>query len=889
MKPLFLSFSGLNSYRQKQDIDFTQLTAGGIFGIFGPTGAGKSTVLDAITLALYGKVDRARNKAQGIINLSENRCLVDFTFALAGKKYLVQRVLEREKDKQFSAKTKSCRLYCVDDDEVLAEQSREVSEQIEQLLGMDFERFSQAVILPQGKFDAFLRLDPGDRANFLEQLFHLHEYGDNLSRKARNLLAFYREQKSLAQSRFDMMADCSEEKIEVSRRLQEEKRQALQVTQNSLKQLQKSLQKWRLLADKAQQLQKTQQEWQKLVAQKDEMEASANKLSQAKKAQSLGPLIKDAQDLVKKSKNLAQQLQSLRQEEQSAQEAAAAAHKRLQAAESVLENGRKDILIAIDKLANLLDEEQNHGQLQQAIARQEAALQPLLADEHNMLQKQAGLQQALVTIATAEDDLCRLKDDLYEKWQQADANWRQQQKHNMAAFLATGLNPGQPCPVCGSSHHPQPYRGAAADDGLQQLQDLVQKLQENWQVAQQKWQQKGQQHKKAQQDLLILHNELASLRQQLQAAQAALHEQKNQQSQLAARLQEAGGGHSISRQKSLLENRLQDWQKEETKARTEQKERQDMLVKVQNDYARKQALYEDVLSSLDLCKADLLRQATDSGFQSGTAAQKALLDGAEMILLEKELTDYYDELKGKDSRMRELCSELEGSLYDDEKLFAAEAAVKEQESRERSLVGDLALAEENYNRLLAQQEEWQKLRQDMAEFARKEELAARLAKLLQGRAFVNFLARGQLQRLLAAASETLAQLSNHRYLLEIFDDDRNSDFMMVDNYNGGGRRPVSTLSGGEIFLVSLSLALALSARIQMQGAPLEFFFLDEGFGTLDPQKLEMVMEALEMLPSAKRQVGIISHVQELRNRLPRYLEAIPATDDRGSYLCLRTN
>jgi exonuclease SbcC len=649
------------------------------------------------------------------------------------------------------------------------------------------------------------------------------------------------------------------------------------------------LQKWRLLADKSHQLQKTQQEWQKLAAQKDQMEANAHKLSQAKKAQNLGPLIKEAQDLVKKSKDLTQQLHSLRQVELAAQKEAISAAKRLQAAESMLENGRKDMLIAIDKLANLLAEEQNHGQLQQKIAKQKADLQPMLAEEQKMRHKQADLQQALATIAKVEDELCQLKDDLYEKWQQADINWRRQQQADMAAFLATGLNPGQPCPVCGSSHHPQPYQGAADDNRLQQLQGLVQNLQENWQAAQQKWQQKGQQHKKAQQDLLALNNELASLRQQLQAAQAALQEQQKQHSQLAARLQEAGEGHSISEQKSILEHRLQTWQKEEAAALKEQKEQQNILVKVQNDCAQKQALYNDALASLDSCKAELLKNATAAGFESGTAAQKALLAGAEILSLEKELAAYHDDLNAKNARMRELCLELTDSLYDDDKLLTAEAIVKEAENRERVLVGELALAAENYKNLLAQQEEWQKLRQDIVELTEKEELAARLTKLLQGRAFINFLAREQLQRLLTAASETLAQLSNHRYLLEIFDDGRNSDFMMVDNYNGGGRRPVSTLSGGEIFLVSLSLALALSARIQMQGAPLEFFFLDEGFGTLDPQKLEMVMEALEMLPSAKRQVGIISHVQELRSRLPRYLEAIPATDDRGSSLHLRSN
>ncbi len=97
MKPLKLEFRGLNSYREPQTVDFEQLGRGGLFGIFGPTGSGKSSVLDAVTLALYGKVDRAENNAGGIINLKEKFAEVSFVFELGGVRYSVQRVYERVK------------------------------------------------------------------------------------------------------------------------------------------------------------------------------------------------------------------------------------------------------------------------------------------------------------------------------------------------------------------------------------------------------------------------------------------------------------------------------------------------------------------------------------------------------------------------------------------------------------------------------------------------------------------------------------------------------------------------------------------------------------------------------------------------------------------------
>jgi exonuclease SbcC len=110
--------------------------------------------------------------------------------------------------------------------------------------------------------------------------------------------------------------------------------------------------------------------------------------------------------------------------------------------------------------------------------------------------------------------------------------------------------------------------------------------------------------------------------------------------------------------------------------------------------------------------------------------------------------------------------------------------------------------------------------------------------------------------------------------------DENKDFCVTDNTNGGIARPVSSLSGGETFLVSFSLALALSGKIQLNGRnPLEFFFLDEGFGTLDPQLLEVVMDSLEKLRQENLTIGVISHMPELRNRISRRLIVTAASPD----------
>jgi exonuclease SbcC len=186
MKPIQLTWSGLQSYREKQEIDFTLLCDAGVFGIFGPTGSGKSTILDAITLALYGKVERASNGTQGILNQAESMLSVSFTFELShadgAKRYRVDRQFKRAAD--VSVLNSMCRLIEVQSEQdsiVIADKAGEVNAQVLEILGLSMQDFSRAVILPQGKFAEFLSLKGADRRQMLQRLFHLEHYGDVLN------------------------------------------------------------------------------------------------------------------------------------------------------------------------------------------------------------------------------------------------------------------------------------------------------------------------------------------------------------------------------------------------------------------------------------------------------------------------------------------------------------------------------------------------------------------------------------------------------------------------------------------------------------------------------------------------------------------------------------
>lgn len=275
----------------------------------------------------------------------------------------------------------------------------------------------------------------------------------------------------------------------------------------------------------------------------------------------------------------------------------------------------------------------------------------------------------------------------------------------------------------------------------------------------------------------------------------------------------------------------------------------------------------------------------DSGFASREAAEAAVLAPE----LRREWAQLAAQFRERGQALRaqlaQLAAKLQGRVLSADEWAQTQAQLSVAKAAADSALEARAKAAQGASELAARHARWCELEARRAEQATQLERLGKLQAVLKANAFVEYLAEEQLMQVSRAASERLGELTRRRYAIEV---DSGGGFVIRDDANGGVKRPVSTLSGGETFLTSLALALALSAQIQLKGEyPLEFFFLDEGFGTLDQELLDMVIGALEKLHMDSLAVGVISHVPELRARLARKLIVHPAEPSgRGSRIVI---
>ena len=968
MKILAIRGRNLASLEGDFEIDFTvePLLSAGIFAISGPTGAGKSTLLDTMCLALFARTPRTDQAKENNVKLqdvsneqlsqSDPRFLlrrgtssgfaeVDF-MALNGHRYRTRWSVARARDKENGRlQNPRLALYNLDKEEEEQGTRSDLQARIIDLIGLTFEQFTRSVLLAQNDFSTFLKAEQGEKASLLEKLTGTELYSA-ISRQIFERNARAKEAFDLIQTRIqgiELLTD--EEENDLRTRLAGTEKELQRVEkakaeQQALQEAVRSIEQQITIRQRQQKeaadklvhatelLTVARHEYEKGVEEQQQSEARFKSLQQeilqARKLDiQLDTAIRDLSHSEQQLKNV-----MLRKEEAEKKYQAAVLRRR-QGAEEIArltawrERYKKKERIAEQLSALLLHLDAasaTRSGMEAAVRsietlRQEmAALNKQLSDlQQTSANKQQALKRAEADYRNLEEELKAVDAPALDKQIEKLRQEREQLLIEQARLEASGnikdlrgrLQDGQPCPVCGSTHHPFANQVPVSPVSALtlQLQDLSNKKETY--VAH------TRHLTRLQQQLLQLHKELAD-------SEAACKKMAGKQ-QLAASRQEREEA-IVKEQSTLLTQSLSaadllfgnsEWQKAwlqnpETFRKTltdfarQWHENTEKLHQLERQESAQKAECESLASFLP----SLEKQAEESGqlheknraaFSSLQAERKKLLNGRSADSVEQEYIRRMEELKERLKKLSatqteqsgiadqtrgiadQIAKDLTGASADLLRRKAAldkwtadyldssggeplEVILSRYTQEKTELAFRLRTQTENKAKVSGLQEELNVRRTESERWAKLNELAgsadgAKFRRIAQGYT---------LDILLNYANVQLRELTR-RYRLERVPE--TLALQVIDRDMCDEVRTVHSLSGGESFLVSLALALGLSS-LSSNRMRVESLFIDEGFGSLDAETLRVAMDALESLRTQGRKIGVISHVQEMTERIP---------------------
>ena len=480
------------------------------------------------------------------------------------------------------------------------------------------------------------------------------------------------------------------------------------------------------------------------------------------------------------------------------------------------------------------------------------------------------------SLQNAESKRTRLNEEI-EKAEKAGEYIRER---NMAAILAEKLESGKKCPVCGSTEHPEIAKSIE--------KELMDSCEKELMVLKKKTEEADREINKIKSEI---------------SASAKLISVKNADRDL--KIKETGGislkelrdaydkaVSEYTKEEKLSEERKKASEKERKYAEAEKNERlaRATLDKVYEEEKKNDKEIFEIISQIKVSEKEVeniqsiyLKNIEEIKRLTGGMSPHGLLEEAEKVL---ELAKTYSRRKNlAEDNMKKYNDELSGRYTNESELVELHRILKETELRKDEKSNEAAVREKELEQIKENIATVKELRKTQKEVQKKSDMLTELSKLTEGNRFVEYMAENQLEYIAEDASVRLKNISGGRYALELFD----GEFIIRDDFCGGIRRKPSTLSGGETFLTSFSLALALSSRIQMKNsASLNFFFLDEGFGTLDKNTIDVVMKSLERLSGGGMSVGIITHVEEVKERLPvRLVVEAAVPGEHGSRVSIR--
>ena len=924
MKPLKLTMSAFGSYAGKNVIDFTGQQQG-IFLITGDTGAGKTTIFDAITYALYNQTsggERNGNMMRSQYARPETETYVELEFLYRGQTYRVRRNPDYKITKTLkNGKIREQKVphsveLTLPDGTVFPEKKNATDAKIIEILGLTAYQFSQIVMIAQGDFLKLLYTKSDERKMIFSKLFRTDIYWkiqENLRRKSmemderiqENDRAFEQEK-----SRIILLPESEELPLdELVERLRERLKDALKeqnLRRANVEELNKKITKYEEINKLFVSLEKIRQNGKELEARQVESKERRQQIENALKADKV--LVAEQQNL-RQQQTVEQSVQAIAKMEETLtnnQEMFETLKTQQQEAEAKQKREAADIqkkMLALEQsfpsyeaLQNARSEEQQAKKVWEDLGK---------TSEESFHKKEAGIAALKEQQKQQEQVVKQTK----KNWEQTSLSASESAKHyehmyeaflkEQAGILAENLSAGCPCPVCGSTVHPDPAKlsdhavteleveqakktRAAAEEKRdmayaafeaektekQKLAQAVEKEEADFVLAQTI---AKQQRKEAEQNYVSLQKIAEQIREKL--VYPSLAEAKKQYAAMQKALEAAEQEIERKRQKvSELAEAMNTLKGQKLAEEENQKTAKKLAAKTEKEYAK------------------LLEK---SGFVSEETYHLAILPERSRSKLEREEKEYESQCLRQQSEQKLLEKQVSGKTYTDttelnEQLKAEKQALKE--------------AEKTYMELHTAYENDRSVLQNCAVYLEKgkkleseDQVIKSLSKTANGRLsgsakidFETYIQRQYFKQIIHEANKRLLTMSNHQFILKLKEEAntgrKTNEGLDLSVYSlvTDSERDVKTLSGGESFLAALAMALGLSDIVERSAGAIhpDMMFIDEGFGSLDAQSRQQAIEVLGELAGDSRMVGIISHVTELKEQIDRKL--VVSRTDKGS-------
>lgn len=895
MRPVYIRMSAFGPYAGIQELNMEELGAGGLYLITGDTGAGKTTIFDAITFALYGEASGDSREAGMLRSKYADPSVpteVGLTFIYGGKTYKVCRNPEYERPtKRGTGMTmQKAEAELIYPDGRVVTKPKDVTAAVTEIMGVNREQFCQIAMIAQGKFRDLIEKGTTERQKIFREIFRTAPYQqvqDILKGKYR---ALERECETLRESVKQYIQgilwnkDASEETPveEVMELLTEQNKADQEIQAGLLEELQQKeqvLQKIRSELERDRERKKRQKLYLELQDKRQEQQEQLVEVRRRYQGeQEKGPERQRIGDEISRLESLMPQylhLEELKKNERADQderEKLSGKQRQYEAKQEELkgkiQEGREageSLADAPEEYQKLLFESEKH---QKYMERLQNLLKVIL--QYEKLQQDLLIKQR--EYRTVRDRVQK-KESEYRVKNQAFLD-------EQAGILAQTLVEDQPCPVCGSIHHPAPAEqnpGAPSKDELELLQQELEQCRVR----------EAEASRKAGELLGNVQSRAESIKREAEGLEltGTLEEMKHQLANLQKQgqttekqlQQEKGLASEKVKQKDMWNRLLPEQEKALEKVTEELQQIRERQAAVES---KQKAAGEEIQRLTEVLPYPGQKEAQEKHIE---LVQKQNVMKRQLEQAEKAVQTAEVEIAGTEGRLKELRQQLEEAVEAD-----TEALRQKQAEIETEKAACEERGKELHHRIQNNQSVLKNLQNRSKELVEKEKQYTMIRSLavtalgnIPGKEKImleTYVQMTYFDRIIARANTRLMVMTGGQYEMKRRRGSSNLrsqsglELDVIDHYNGS-ERSIRTLSGGESFQASLSLALGLADEIQASagGIRLDTMFVDEGFGSLDSESLEQAVQALAGLAESKRLVGIISHVDELKNRIDRQI------------------